>query len=417
MKIDRGKDIPDGLDRPDLPQVGHRRALHRLRAARRLRRPDAGTHRAGRQHPAGRAPRCPLEFSELLRSASALVVEHRPRRGRQPRPRAGPRPRRAGRGPARPHDRRSTRITSHLRRPAPTQLDRLAENNTRITRVLADHRLSIGRSITNLRAVARGAAQRQGRPPGRCSTTARRSSPPPPTSWRTRSRTSTASSPTSPRSCALAATRPLDDLAHAAPRRAHRASGTSFSAVDREPDGPWIRVNLALPVGGTDPKIYTPRATLPVVPTISPCASTLRPRRRRPSPPVGHRRRGAGGRCRRRRRAGRRWPHRRRPTGSSCDRRTCRRRWRAVGGAGAASCLAARRPGAATRCGAGSTAGDRRGHRGAEPPRTAPPSADRPRREPPALVLAISLAVALRLLAAVFAVLAVGRATTARAAG
>jgi hypothetical protein len=51
--------------------------------------------------------------------------------------------------------------------------------------------------------------------------------------------------------------------------------GLIFSALDREPDGPWIRVNLALPIGGTDPKIYSPRATLPVVPTISPCSSTL----------------------------------------------------------------------------------------------------------------------------------------------
>jgi hypothetical protein len=50
-----------------------------------------------------------------------------------------------------------------------------------------------------------------------------------------------------------------------------------FNSVDREPDGPWIRVNLALPIGGTEPRLYTPRATLPVVPTISPCASTLEP--------------------------------------------------------------------------------------------------------------------------------------------
>ena len=53
--------------------------------------------------------------------------------------------------------------------------------------------------------------------------------------------------------------------------------GYVFSAVDRDPDGAWLRINLLVPIGGEDPDVYVPKRTLPAVPTVSGCASTLTP--------------------------------------------------------------------------------------------------------------------------------------------
>ncbi len=156
------------------------------------------------------------------------------------------------------------------------ELDRLAENNTRITRVLADHRLSIGRSISNLRAVSEAVRNSKGdleelfrSGPAFLTTTA-----------------DLVAEQKANLDCLLTDLAPVLRLAATPDHRAGLATllekgpqgfGYVFQAVDREPDGPWVRVNLALPVGGTDPKIYTPRASLPVVPTISPCASAMTP--------------------------------------------------------------------------------------------------------------------------------------------
>src|SRR5690606_18895583 len=94
----------------------------------------------------------PLEFSELLRSASALISSIDPAQ-------AGSLVHELslaleGRG----EDLRT--LTTAIDELTATfvqkteELDRLAENNTRLTAVLADHRLSLGRSLTNLRQVA-----------------------------------------------------------------------------------------------------------------------------------------------------------------------------------------------------------------------------------------------------------------------
>src|SRR5690606_18726151 len=102
----------------------------------------------------------PLEFSELLRSASALVSSIEPEQ-------VGSLIHELalaldGRG-----DSLRTLTTSIDRLTATfvertDQLDRLAENNTRLTSALADHRLSLGRSIQNLRSVAETLRQADG---------------------------------------------------------------------------------------------------------------------------------------------------------------------------------------------------------------------------------------------------------------
>jgi phospholipid/cholesterol/gamma-HCH transport system substrate-binding protein len=216
----------------------------------------------------------PLEFSELLRSAGALVSSIDPDKagslvhelslaldGRA----------QALRDLTTGFDKLTTTFASRT-----DELDRLAENNTRIVGVLADHRLSIGRSIANLRAVGDALRDSKGDLQSLLETGPK-------------FLTVTADLVADQKrnlDCLLTDLAPVLRMA-ASP--AHLADVTSllrdgptgfgyvFSALDNEPDGPWIRVNLTVPVGvGTDPKIYTPRHELPVVPTISPCASTLR---------------------------------------------------------------------------------------------------------------------------------------------
>ncbi|HJR24612.1 MAG TPA: MCE family protein, partial [Acidimicrobiales bacterium] len=270
MEIDRGKAIPDG----SIARIFRKSAIGEPYidfVPPTPYDPDGGMIEKGDNVPIERTT-VPLEFSELLRSANALVSSIDPEA-------AGSLIHELALGlDGRGQDLRD--ITTSFDTLTATfaerteQLDRLAENNTRITRVLADHRLSIGRSITNLRAV--GEALRNARgdlqavlddAPAFLTTTA-----------------DLVADQKQNLDCLLGDLAPLlrmtathtDDLS-ALLRDGPVGFGLIFSALDREPDGPWIRVNLALPVGGTDPKLYVPRATLPVVPTISPCSSTLRP--------------------------------------------------------------------------------------------------------------------------------------------
>jgi phospholipid/cholesterol/gamma-HCH transport system substrate-binding protein len=216
----------------------------------------------------------PLEFSELLRSASALVGSIDPEQ-------AGSLVHELALAlDGRAQDLRD--LTTSFDTLSATfatrtdQLDRLAENNTRITRVLADHRLSIGRSLTNLRAVgeslrdARGdlsALLRDG--PEFLTTTA-----------------DLVADQKQNLDCLLTDLAPVLRMASSDARIADLETllregptgfGLVFSALDRDPDGPWIRVHLELLTPGAPPPVYSPPRSLPVVPTVSACSSTLVP--------------------------------------------------------------------------------------------------------------------------------------------
>jgi phospholipid/cholesterol/gamma-HCH transport system substrate-binding protein len=214
----------------------------------------------------------PLEFSELLRSASDLVGSIDPKK-------AGSLVHELALGlQGRGQDLRDLttgfdRITSVFASRTDA-LDRLADNNTKLVHVLADHRLSIGRSITNLRQVAEALRDSKGDlealfrdGPAFLTTTA-----------------DLVADQKRNLDCLLTDLAPVLSLAadHSADlavllEKGPIGFGYIYSALDRDPDGTWIRVNLQVPVTGTPAKIYTPRATLPVVPTVSPCASTMVP--------------------------------------------------------------------------------------------------------------------------------------------
>lgn len=220
----------------------------------------------------------PLEFSELLRSAGALVGSIDPEA-------AGSLVHELalaldGRG----QDLRD--LTTSFDTLASTfasrteQLDRLAENNTRLTRVLADHRLSVGRSLENLRAVGESlraskgdlqALLRDG--PEFLRTTADLVAD-------EKQHLDCLLTDLAPVLRVAASQEHVEDLSNLL-RDGPTGFGYIFSALDREADGPWIRVRLLLPVQ-TLPAAEAPHfpdypRALPVVPTISPCASDLVP--------------------------------------------------------------------------------------------------------------------------------------------
>lgn len=272
MKIDRGKELPEGA----IASIFRKSAIGEPYIDF-TPPPDAdeplGTIESGDVIPQERT-RVPLEFSELLRSAGRLVGSIDPEA-------AGSLIHELAVGlDGRGEDLRELttgfdRITAVFAART-DELDRLAENNTRITRVLADHRLSIGRSITNLRAVSEALRNSKGdleelfrTGPAFLTTTA-----------------DLVADQKANLDCLLTDLAPVLRLAARPDHRVGLATlleqgpqgfGYVFRSVDREPDGPWIRVNLALPVGGTEPQVYSPRRSLPVVPTISPCASTMTP--------------------------------------------------------------------------------------------------------------------------------------------
>jgi phospholipid/cholesterol/gamma-HCH transport system substrate-binding protein len=273
MQIDRGKDIPAGA----IARVFRKSAIGEpyidLNPP-----PDFDPNSDARIEPGDNVPiertTVPLEFSELLRSASALISSIDPEAagGLIHELSVGL----AGRGPALRDMTASFDTLTAAFADRTDQLDRLAENNTRITRVLADHRLSVGQSITNLRAVAESLRNAKGDleqllavGPDFLRTTA-----------------DLVAEEKQALDCILTDLAPLLTTAATGSRiesletlleLGPTAFGYVFSAIDREPDGPWIRVNLLVPIDGEPPAVYAPRATLPVVPTISPCASTLVP--------------------------------------------------------------------------------------------------------------------------------------------
>jgi phospholipid/cholesterol/gamma-HCH transport system substrate-binding protein len=214
----------------------------------------------------------PLEFSELLRSASALISSIDPE---------------AAGGlvhelslalDGRSDSLRSLtasfdEITSSFVTRT-DQLDRLAENSTRLTKVFADHRLSFSRALENLRDVSQTLRDANGDTqvlldvgPDFLGTTA-----------------DLVADQKRNLDCllhdlgtvvrALGQDGPIADL-QATIRNGPTGFGYVARSVDQEADGPWIRVNLIAPPTEPEPPVYIPPKSLPVVPTVSACASEL----------------------------------------------------------------------------------------------------------------------------------------------
>ena len=216
----------------------------------------------------------PLEFSELLRSASALVSSIDPEA-------AGGLVHELalaldGRGESlRSLTASMDQLTSTFAERT-DQLDRLARNSTRVIGVLADHRLSFGRSIQNLRAVAETLRNADGDTkvlldigPDFLTVTADLVAD-------QKRNLDCLLTDLAPVLRTLAQPDQLDDLAQTL-----ELSPLAFSyvaaTVDQEADGPWVRVNLLAPADGDDPKVYVPKKELPAVPSVPACASTLTP--------------------------------------------------------------------------------------------------------------------------------------------
>lgn len=272
MKIDRDKDIPAG----SVARIFRKSAIGEPYID--FVPPEDFDEADGRIEPGENIPlertSVPLEFSELLRSASALISSIDPEA-------AGGLVHELslaldGRG----EDLRSlttsidTLTSSFVQRT--DQLDRLSENSTRLTQVFADRRVSVGRSIDNLRAVTETLRDIDGDTqalldigPDFLRTTA-----------------DLVADEKAAIDCLLTDLAPIiratgseervGDL-RTLLRTAPTAFGYIASAIDQEGDGPWIRVNLLAPAEGADPKVYVPPRSLPAVPSIAPCASALRP--------------------------------------------------------------------------------------------------------------------------------------------
>ncbi len=167
------------------------------------------------------------------------------------------------------------------------QLDRLAENSTRLTRVLADHRLSLSASLENLRAIGQALRDADGdlqvlldQGPDFLGVTA-----------------DLVADQKQNLDCllhdlghvitTLGGDGPLGDVA-ATIQNGPTGFGYVARSVDQEADGPWIRVNLIVPVPpAPDPPQYVPPKSLPVVPTVSACVSSLRAATAEPFTPSG----------------------------------------------------------------------------------------------------------------------------------
>ncbi len=273
MKIDRDKDIPKGA----IARIFRKSAIGEPYVD--FVPPESYTEASGdRIEPGENVPMdrttVPLEFSELLRSASAVISSVDPEA-------AGGLVHELSLALQGRSDALRTLTTSADRLTASfveksDQLDRLAENSTRITSVLAEHRLSFGRSITNLRAVAETLRAADGDTralldigPDFLRTTADLVAD-------QKQNLDCLLTDLAPVLRTLAGPEQLDDLATML-QQGPLAFGYAAAAVDQEADGPWVRVNLLVPIEGQNAEAYVPPRSLPVVPSVPACASPLRP--------------------------------------------------------------------------------------------------------------------------------------------
>jgi phospholipid/cholesterol/gamma-HCH transport system substrate-binding protein len=272
MKIDRDKDIPKGA----IARVFRKSAIGEPYVD--FVPPESYTEASeARIEPGENVPMdrttVPLEFSELLRSASAVISSVDPEA-------AGGLVHELslalqGRGEAlRTLTTSTDRLTASFVERS-DQLDRLAENSTRITSVLADHRLSFGRSITNLREVAETLRAADGDTralldlgPDFLGTTADLVAD-------QKQNLDCLLTDLAPVLRTLNGPEQLDDLATLL-QQGPLGFGYAAAAVDPEPDGTWVRVNLLVPLEGQNAEAFVPPRSLPVVPSVAACNSPLR---------------------------------------------------------------------------------------------------------------------------------------------
>ena len=271
MKIDEGKEIPAGA----IARVFRKSAIGEPYID--FVPPESYTRASDLMiEPGDNVPQSrttvPLEFSELLRSASALISSIEPEA-------AGGLLHELSLALDGRSESLRTLTTSFDEITASfvtrtDQLDRLAGNSTRLTKVFADHRLSLSRSLENLRTVSQTLRDANGDTqvlldvgPDFLGTTA-----------------DLVADQKRNLDCLLndlgtVITRlgqdgPINDLAGTI-RNGPTGFGYVARSVDQEADGPWIRVNLLAPVDAPPPPTYNPPKSLPIVPTVSPCVSNL----------------------------------------------------------------------------------------------------------------------------------------------
>jgi len=271
MKIDRGKEIPAA----SIARIFRKSAIGEpyidFVPSDEYDEDDPVALEAGDNVPLDRTT-VPLEFSELLRSASALVSSIDPAT-------AGSLVHELslaldGRGESlRTMTTAIDELTASFVQKT-EQLDRLAENNTRLTGVLADHRLSLGQSLVSLRQVAEALRSANGDTqallelgPQFLGTTADLVAD-------QKRNLDCLLTDLAPILRTLAGPDQLDDLSQTL-TNGPLAFSYAAASVDHEADGPWVRVNLLLEAG-TEPA-YVPRKSLPAVPSVPACASEMTP--------------------------------------------------------------------------------------------------------------------------------------------
>jgi phospholipid/cholesterol/gamma-HCH transport system substrate-binding protein len=227
----------------------------------------------------------PLEFSELLRSASNLIssIDEQKAASLIHELAAGL----DGRGQDLASLTRSFDVLTKSFATRTEELDRLAENSTRLTRVFADHRLSLSSSLENLREIGQALEDANGDlqvlldvGPDFLGETADLVAD-------QKKNLDCLLHDLAPVIATLGGEEPLHDLAVTI-QNGPTGFGYVAAAVDHEADGPWVRVNLTVPVPpAPEPPVYVPPKTLPVVPTVSPCLSGLSPYQAQPFTSAG----------------------------------------------------------------------------------------------------------------------------------
>jgi phospholipid/cholesterol/gamma-HCH transport system substrate-binding protein len=282
MKIDKGKDIPEGT----IARIFRKSAIGEPYIDFQPTEDyEEDAHlEAGANVPISRTT-VPLEFSDLLRSASNLISSIDEQE-------AGSLVHELalaldGRGDELASLTRSFDEITRTFVTRTEQLDRLAENSTRLTRVLADHRLSLSSSLENLQAIGEALREADGdlerlleTGPDFLGTTADLVAD-------QKQNLDCLLHDLGTVTARLGSDGPIEDVA-ATIRNGPTGFGYVAASVDQEADGPWIRVNLVLP----EPPVpeapqYVPPKTLPDVPTVSPCLSSLTPHAAAPFTPSG----------------------------------------------------------------------------------------------------------------------------------
>jgi phospholipid/cholesterol/gamma-HCH transport system substrate-binding protein len=272
LKIDKGKEIPEGT----IARVFRKSAIGEPYIDFQPTEDyEDGEYLAKGDHVPIERTTVPLEFSELLKSASTLIssideqaagsLVHELALALD------------GRGQDLASLTKSFDELTQSFVAKTDELDRLAENSTRLTRVFADKRLSLSASLENLRDIGQALEDANGDlqvlldvGPDFLGETADLVAD-------QKQNLDCLLEDLTPVIATLGGPNALHDLAVTI-QNGPTGFGYIAKSVDHEADGPWVRVNLTVPVPpAADPPQYVPPKTLPVVPTVSPCVSALTP--------------------------------------------------------------------------------------------------------------------------------------------